>query len=204
MKIGVLAAQGAFAEHIDTLRKLDTEAQPVRLPEHLLSVDGLIIPGGETTTISRLLNAYDMMPVIRRLAGEGMPILGTCAGMILLARHVVGDETPVLELMDITVRRNAFGRQVDSFEADLEIPAFGEEPYPAVFIRAPYIESADGNVEILATLADGTIVAVRQDNLLATAFHPELTNDLRFHRYFLDMVRGSGRQAEEQVTCSRS
>lgn len=203
MKIGVLAAQGAFAEHIDTLRKLDTEAQPVRLPEHLLSVDGLIIPGGETTTISRLLNAYDMMPVIRRLAGEGMPILGTCAGMILLARHVVGDETPVLELMDITVRRNAFGRQVDSFEADLEIPAFGEEPYPAVFIRAPYIESADGNVEILATLADGTIVAVRQDNLLATAFHPELTNDLRFHRYFLDMVRGSGRQAEEQVTCSR-
>ena len=204
MKIGVLAAQGAFAEHIDTLRKLDTEAQPVRLPEHLLSVDGLIIPGGETTTISRLLNAYDMMPVIRRLAGEGMPILGTCAGMILLARHVVGDETPVLELMDITVRRNAFGRQVDSFEADLEIPAFGEEPYPAVFIRAPYIESADGNVEILATLADGTIVAVRQDNLLATAFHPELTNDLRFHRYFLDMVRSSGRQAEEQVTCSRS
>ena len=203
MKIGVLAAQGAFAEHIDTLRKLDTEAQPVRLPEHLLSVDGLIIPGGETTTISRLLNAYDMMPVIRRLAGEGMPILGTCAGMILLARHVVGDETPVLELMDITVRRNAFGRQVDSFEADLEIPALGEEPYPAVFIRAPYIESADGNVEILATLADGTIVAVRQDNLLATAFHPELTNDLRFHRYFLDMVRGSGRQAEEQVTCSR-
>jgi 5'-phosphate synthase pdxT subunit len=203
MKIGVLAAQGAFAEHIDTLRKLDTEAQPVRLPEHLLSVDGLVIPGGETTTISRLLNAYDMMPVIRQLAGQGMPILGTCAGMILLARHVVGDETPVLELMDITVRRNAFGRQVDSFEADLDIPALGKEPYPAVFIRAPYIESADGNVEVLATLADGTVVAVRQGNLLATAFHPELTNDLRFHRYFLDMVRGSGRQAEEQVTCSR-
>jgi 5'-phosphate synthase pdxT subunit len=203
MKIGVLAAQGAFAEHIDTLRKLDTEAQPVRLPEHLLSVDGLVIPGGETTTISRLLNVYDMMPVIRQLAGQGMPILGTCAGMILLARHVVGDETPVLELMDITVRRNAFGRQVDSFEADLDIPALGKEPYPAVFIRAPYIESADGNVEVLATLADGTVVAVRQGNLLATAFHPELTNDLRFHRYFLDMVRGSDRQAEEQVTCSR-
>jgi 5'-phosphate synthase pdxT subunit len=202
MKIGVLAAQGAFAEHIDTLRKLDTEAKPVRLPEHLLEVDGLIIPGGETTTISRLLNAYDMMPEIRRLANEGMPILGTCAGMILLAKNIIGDETPVLELMDISVRRNAFGRQVDSFEADLDIPALGQEPYPAVFIRAPYIEGADADVDILATLPDGTIVAVRQDNLLATAFHPELTDDLRFHHYFLDMVRGSGRRAEEQVTCS--
>jgi len=203
MKIGVLAAQGAFAEHIETLRKLDTEAQPVRLPEHLLEVDGLIIPGGETTTISRLLSAYDMMPVIRRLAAAGMPVLGTCAGMILLAKHVVADETLVLELMDITVRRNAFGRQVDSFEADLDIPVLGEIPYPAVFIRAPYIERVDDNVDVLATLRDGTIVAVRQDNLLATAFHPELTDDLRFHRYFLDIVRDGGRHMEEKVTCSK-
>jgi 5'-phosphate synthase pdxT subunit len=202
MKIGVLAAQGAFAEHIETLRKLDTEAQPVRLPEHLLQVDGLIIPGGESTTISKLLNAYDLMPVIKRLAAAGMPVLGTCAGMILLAQHIAGDYTPTLELMDITVRRNAFGRQVDSFEADLDIPALGNEPYPAVFIRAPYIEAAGHGVDVLATLADGTIVAVRQGSLLATAFHPELTDDLRFHRYFLDMVRDGERNPEEKVTCS--
>ncbi len=202
MKIGVLAAQGAFAEHIATLRKLDTEAQPVRLPEHLLHVDGLIIPGGESTTISKLLNAYRMMPVIKRLAAEGTPVLGTCAGMILLAKHVLEDDTPTLGLMDITVRRNAFGRQVDSFEANLDIPALGNEPYPAVFIRAPYIEAAGTGVDVLATLADGTIVAVRQGNLLATAFHPELTDDLRFHRYFLDMVRDGERTTEEKVTCS--
>jgi 5'-phosphate synthase pdxT subunit len=202
MKIGVLAAQGAFAEHIETLRKLDTEAQPVRLPEHLLQVDGLIIPGGESTTNSKLLNAYDLMPVIKRLAAAGMPVLGTCAGMILLAQHIAGDYTPTLELMDITVRRNAFGRQVDSFEADLDIPALGNEPYPAVFIRAPYIEAAGHGVDVLATLADGTIVAVRQGSLLATAFHPELTDDLRFHRYFLDMVRDGERNPEEKVTCS--
>ena len=202
MKIGVLAAQGAFAEHIETLRKLDIEAKPVRLPEHLLEVDGLIIPGGESTTISKLLIAYDLMPVITRLAAEGMPVLGTCAGMILLARHIVEDDTPALELMDITVRRNAFGRQVDSFETDLDIPVLGAEPYPAVFIRAPYIEAVEDGVDVLATLADGTIVAVRQGNLLATAFHPELTGDLRFHRYFLDIVEDAKRHAEEKVTCS--
>ena len=202
MKIGVLAVQGAFAEHITTLRKLDTEAQPVRLPEHLLEVDGLVIPGGESTTISKLLDIYKLTAVIRRLAGEGMPVWGTCAGMILLARHIVEDSTPTLGLMDITVRRNAFGRQVDSFESSLDVPALGPEPYPAVFIRAPYIEDVDGRVDVLATLADGTIVAVRQENLLATAFHPELTDDLRFHGYFLDIVRDGGRRAEEKVTCS--
>jgi 5'-phosphate synthase pdxT subunit len=202
MKIGVLAVQGAFAEHIETLRKLATEAEPVRLPEHLLRVDGLIIPGGESTTISKLLNAYDMMPAIRDLAARGMPVLGTCAGMILLARNIADDDTPSLGLMDITVRRNAFGRQVESFETDLDMPVLGAEPYPAVFIRAPYIESAGAGVAVLATLADGTIVAVRQGNRLATAFHPELTDDLRFHRYFLDIVRDGGRSAEEKVTCS--
>jgi 5'-phosphate synthase pdxT subunit len=202
MKIGVLAAQGAFAEHIDTLRKLDTDAQPVRLPEHLLEVDGLIIPGGESTTISKLLDAYNLTPVVKRLAAEGMPVMGTCAGMILLAKRVIEDDNPVLNLMDITVRRNAFGRQVDSFQIDLDIPVLGIRPFPAVFIRAPSIEAADDSVDILATLPDGTVVAVRQGSLLATAFHPELTNDLRLHRYFLDMVRNGGRCAEETVTCS--
>ena len=190
MKIGVLAAQGAFAEHIDTLKKLDTEAQPVRLPEELQGVDGLIIPGGETTAISRLLRAYDLVPAILNKAAGGMPVFGTCAGMILMARRISGNNTPALGLMDIKVRRNAFGRQVDSFETELEIHDIGEEPYPAVFIRAPFIEEYDEDVEVLARLPDGTVVAVRQGNLLATAFHPELTEDLRFHRYFLDMVAG--------------
>ncbi|MCJ7605198.1 MAG: pyridoxal 5'-phosphate synthase glutaminase subunit PdxT [Dehalococcoidales bacterium] len=190
MKIGVLAAQGAFAEHIDTLRKLDTEAQPVRLPKDLQGVDGLIIPGGETTTISRLVRAYDLVPAILNKVTGGMPVFGTCAGMILMARRISGNNTPTLGLMDIKVRRNAFGRQVDSFETDLDIPAIGEEPYPAVFIRAPFIEEYDKGVQVLAKLPDGTVVAVRQGNLLATAFHPELTEDLRFHRYFLDMVAG--------------
>ena len=188
MKIGVLAVQGAFAEHIDTLRKLDTEAQPVRLPEHLLEVDGLIIPGGESTTISKLLNAYDLMPLAKRLATEGLPVLGTCAGMILLAKHLVDDHTPALELMDITVRRNAFGRQVDSFETELAMPALGEKPFHAVFIRAPLIEKCRDGVDVLAKLDDGTVVAARQKNLLATSFHPELTDDLRLHRYFLEMA----------------
>jgi len=189
MRIGVLAAQGAFAEHIATLDKLQVAAIPVRLLQELKELDGLIIPGGESTSISHLMLAYNLMSEIRTLAESGFPIFGTCAGMILLARNISdADGITPLGVMDLTVRRNAFGRQVDSFETELKIPALGEKPFPGIFIRAPLIEQAGSEVEILATLADGNIVAVRQGNLLAAAFHPELTGDSRFHRYFLDIV----------------
>ena len=189
MRIGVLAAQGAFAEHIATLHKLQVEALPVRLLQELRGLDGLIVPGGESTSISHLMLAYNLMSEIRKLAKSGLPIFGTCAGMILLANRISdADKVEPIGVMNITVRRNAFGRQVDSFETDLKIPALGEKPFPGVFIRAPLIEQAGSEVEILASLADSTIVAARQGNLLATAFHPELTDDSRFHQYFLDIV----------------
>jgi 5'-phosphate synthase pdxT subunit len=190
MKIGVLASQGAFIEHIIALNKLDIEAVPVRLPGELKGVDGLIIPGGESTTISRLMDSYKLADKINALAKDGMPIFGTCAGMILMAREISDNTTQSLKLMDITVKRNAFGRQVESFEADLKIPVLGKEPFPAVFIRAPIIESYARNVEILARLDDDIPVAARQGKLLGVAFHPELTNDLRFHRFFLEIVSG--------------
>jgi 5'-phosphate synthase pdxT subunit len=190
MKIGVLASQGAFIEHITILKQLDTEAVPVRLPGELKGLDGLIIPGGESTAISRLMTAYDLMVEIGALARGGLPLFGTCAGMILMAKHISGNNTPSLGLMDISVRRNAFGRQVDSFETELAIPALGQAPFPAVFIRAPLIDKCDGGVEILARLKDGTIVAAREGKMLVVAFHPELTSDLRFHQYFLDIVNG--------------
>jgi len=190
MKIGVLAAQGAFAEHIAAINKLDTEAVPVRLPVELKGVQGLIIPGGESTTISRLISAYDLVKEIAGLAREGITLFGTCAGMILMARQISGNSAKSLGLMDITVKRNAFGRQLDSFETELQIPVLGKKPFPGVFIRAPKIENCADDVEVLARLADGTIVAARQKKLIATAFHPELTEDLRFHRYFLDVVSG--------------
>lgn len=190
MKIGVLAAQGAFAEHIKVLNQLDTEARPVRLPRELKGVDGLIIPGGESTTISRLIAAYELEDEIKALAREGKPVFGTCAGMILLSGDISGNTTRVLGLMDIRVKRNAFGRQRDSFETELAIPALGDKPYLAVFIRAPLIERCGDGVEVLAKLGEGAIVAARQGKILVTAFHPELTGDLRFHRYFLDMVSG--------------
>jgi 5'-phosphate synthase pdxT subunit len=190
MKIGVLAAQGDFAEHIVTLKKLDTEAVPVRLPGELRGVDGLIIPGGESTTISRLLAADDLMREIAGMVLDGLPVFGTCAGMILMAREISDNGARSLDLMDIKVRRNAFGRQLESFETALVIPVLGETPFPAVFIRAPLIEACRDGVEVLARLEDGTIVAARQGRLLAASFHPELTDDLRFHRYFLDIVSG--------------
>ncbi len=190
MKIGVLASQGAFIEHIIALNKLDIEAVPVRLPAELKGMDGLIIPGGESTTISRMMASYRLTGEITSLAEEGMPLFGTCAGMILMAKQISGNTTQSLGLMDITVKRNAFGRQVDSFETSLNIPVLGEKPFPAVFIRAPIIEQHAKGVEVLARLADKTIVAVRQGKLLATAFHPELTDDLRFHKYFLEIVAG--------------
>jgi len=190
MKIGVLASQGAFAEHIAKLRQLEAEAVPVRLPEELEGLDGLVIPGGESTSIGRLMRDYKLTSEIRDRAKNGLPVFGTCAGMILLAKKSSDAYLESLGLMDITVRRNAFGRQRESFEAELSIPLLGEKPFPGVFIRAPLIEQVNSQVEILARLADGTIVAVRQEKLLALAFHPELTDDLRFHQYFLDIVAG--------------
>ncbi len=194
MKIGVLASQGAFAEHIATLKKLDTEAVPVRLPGELRGVDGLIIPGGESTAISRLMSSYKLMDEIAAVARGSMPLFGTCAGMILMAKDISSNSTHSLGLMDIKVKRNAFGRQVDSFETELKIPVLGDKLYPAVFIRAPLIERCGNGVDVLARLADNTIVAARQGKLLVTAFHPELTDDLRFHRYFLDIVSGKAQQ----------
>lgn len=189
MKIGVLALQGAFAEHISALRRLQIDALPVRLPAHLSGLDGLIIPGGESTAISRLMKEYRLMDEIRNRYGNGLAIFGTCAGMILLAKELSDSDAEPLKLMDIKVRRNAYGRQVDSFETEISIPALGEKPFPAVFIRAPIIEQVNSNVEILAEL-DGTCVSARQGKLLACSFHPELTGDLRLHEYFLSIAAG--------------
>jgi len=188
MRIGVLAVQGAFAEHIAMLHKLKVEALPVRLPSELEGMDGLVIPGGESTSISLLIAAYKLDGEVRRLAKEGLPVFGTCAGMILLAREISDSDVEPLGLMDITVRRNAFGRQKDSFEEELAIPVLGEKPFLGIFIRAPLIEQVNGKTEVLTRLGDGTIVAARQGKLLAAAFHPELTDDLRFHQYFLDIA----------------
>jgi 5'-phosphate synthase pdxT subunit len=189
MKIGVLALQGAFIEHEKILTQIGVETTEVRLPEHLDDLDGLIIPGGESTTIGKVAREWGLLEPLRAFARSGRPLWGTCAGMIFIAKDVVDGkpDQPLLTLMDVTVRRNAFGRQVDSFEADLEIAVLGDAPFHAVFIRAPFIEQVKEGVQVLAKLDDGTIVAVRQGNLLATAFHPELTDDDRFHRYFLSL-----------------
>ena len=199
MKIGVLASQGAFAEHIAILRRLGVEAVPVRLPEDLKGINGLIIPGGESTTISKLMLAYKLSDEIRKLAKKGIPIWGTCAGMIMLADKLPGSTVEPLGLMKIGVRRNAFGRQKESFETELAIPVLGKKPFPAVFIRAPAIEESNGEVEVLARLDDGTIVAARQGKLLASAFHPELTDDPRFHQYFLNIV-AKNRQKTKSIS----
>lgn len=187
-KIGVLSLHGAFIEHITSLQKLGVEALAIRLPRDFENLDGLIIPGGESTVISQLMRSYGLMGMIRELARDGFPIFGTCAGMILLAKSSLDFDIETIGAMDIKVRRNAFGRQVDSFETSLVIPALGEAPFPAVFIRSPIIVETVPGVEILANLPDGTPVAARQGNLLAAAFHPELTLDLRFHAYFLHIV----------------
>jgi 5'-phosphate synthase pdxT subunit len=189
MRVGVLALQGTFAEHIESLRKLNVEAPPIRLPDELNTLDGLIIPGGESTTMVRLMESFGLTQRIKEMARDGLSIWGTCAGMILLARNVSDDRMETLGLMDTKTRRNAFGSQVDSFEADLEIPPIGEKPFHAVFIRAPIVEETGPGVKILSSLPDDNIVAVRQNQLLACAFHPEFTDDLRFHSYFLNMVK---------------
>lgn len=190
-KIGVLASQGAFAEHIFALNKLEIDTLEVRLPGQMEDINGLIIPGGESTTISLLMSSYDLFQKVIAKAKQGMPLFGTCAGMIMMARNVLGRHSDSLGLMDITVSRNAFGRQVHSFETDLDIPVLGKKPFHAVFIRAPLIKEAAKSVEVLGRLVDGTIIAAREEKLLVTAFHPELTDDLRFHRYFLDIVQGN-------------
>ncbi|MFH1927937.1 MAG: pyridoxal 5'-phosphate synthase glutaminase subunit PdxT [Chloroflexota bacterium] len=195
MRIGVLSLQGAFTEHIAMLRGLGVEGTEVRLPGQLKELDGLIIPGGESTAIGKLAVSYGLLEPLRQMGRKGWPIWGTCAGMIMLASDIGGDQ-PLLGLMDISVQRNAFGRQVDSFEMDLSVPALASiEPesqlvaFRAVFIRAPLIQRVGSGVEILARLDDDAIVAAREGNLLATAFHPELGSDVRFHKYFLAMVR---------------
>jgi len=193
-KIGVLAMQGAFVEHIFALRQLGAEAVPVRRVDELKGICGLVIPGGESTTICKLMREYSLIEEVCKLIAKGLPVLGTCAGMILLAKEILGPNEHSLKVMNIKVRRNAFGRQVDSFEADLDIPALGHPPFRAVFIRAPWIETAGEGVEILASLPDGTPVAAREGNLVATAFHPELTPDLRLHEYFLSVVDSHSKQ----------
>ena len=196
--IGVLALQGDFAEHIRILRRLGVAGREVRAPEDLEGLDGLIIPGGESTTIGKLLVRFGLDEAIDRLAtaSRPLPIWGTCAGMIVLARDIgdsgskVGPQ-PLLGLMDLGVQRNAFGTQLDSFEADLDAPGVSpDRPVPAVFIRAPVIERVGDGVDVLARLPDGRAVAARQGSLMATAFHPELTDDLSFHRYFIESVVG--------------
>lgn len=190
-RIGVLALQGAFIEHIAMLRQLGADSFPVRLPSELDNLDGLVIPGGESTTMTELLDAYDLRDKLKGLAKQGLPVLGTCAGMIILAKEASSLKHPPLAIMDIAVERNAFGRQLDSFEADLDIPVLGKEPFHAVFIRAPLIERVGEGVEELARLPQGGVVAVRQGKLLGTAFHPELTADARFHQYFLRIAEDS-------------
>ncbi|QPC84331.1 pyridoxal 5'-phosphate synthase glutaminase subunit PdxT [Phototrophicus methaneseepsis] len=187
MKIGVLALQGAFIEHQKSLIALGAETRQVRLPSDLEGLDGLIIPGGESTTIGKLATAYGLIEPLRQFATD-KPTWGTCAGLIFLAKNIGIDSQPILGLMDITVNRNAFGRQIDSFEVDLPIKGLGEDPFHAVFIRAPSVTAVQGDVDVLSRLPDETIVAVREGHLLGTAFHPELTSDLRLHRYFYDMV----------------
>lgn len=195
MRIGVLALQGDFAEHLEVLQRLGVQSRAVRLPEHLDGLDGLIIPGGESTTIGKLATAYNLMqPLIE--FGRQKAIWGTCAGAIFLSKDAHRPQ-PLLGLMDITVARNAFGRQVASFETDLEVPALkavdpSDAPYHAVFIRAPLIEAVHPPAQALASLPTGAIVAAQQGRLLATSFHPELTQDDRFHRYFLSLADRGG------------
>ena len=193
IRIGVLALQGAFVEHVEVLSRLEIEAVEVRLPENLKGLSGLIIPGGESTTILKLMGIYGLFQPLKARIQSGLPVLGTCAGMICLAKAVSNSRESALEplaVMDIEVARNAFGRQVDSFEVDLSMPVLGEKPYHAIFIRAPLIASVKPGVEVLAGLPGGAIVAARQGNMLVSSFHPELTDDPRFHQYFLRMAEG--------------
>jgi len=195
-RVGVLALQGDVREHVRVLTDLGAEVTRVRRPEELATVDGLVLPGGESSVIDKLSRAFGMREPVREAIAAGMPVYGTCAGLILLADRITdgieGQQT--FGGLDVTVRRNAFGSQVDSFEVDLDVPAIGRPPVHAVFIRAPLVEEAGTGVERLATLIDGRVVAVRQGSLLGTSFHPEVTGEHRFHALFLDMVRDRDRR----------
>ncbi len=193
MEVGVLAIQGDFAEHIATLERLGVEAREIRLPHQLETIEGLIIPGGESTTLSRLMTLYDLRDPIAAMAAQGKALWGTCAGMIMMAQEITEEDPVPLGIMDIGVHRNAYGRQVDSFELDLPITGFAgpdssQVPFHCVFIRAPMINRLGDGVNVLASLPDGEPVAVQQGKVMATSFHPELTNDTRFHAHFLDLV----------------
>lgn len=186
--IGVLALQGSFREHLKMLGKLsDIKPIPVRTLSELNEADGLIIPGGESTTIGKLLRDFELLEPLREKINNGLPVWGTCAGMILLANSIVGGEPVHLGVMDITVRRNAYGCQLDSFSTKIIVSEVSKEPIKAVFIRAPWIEQAGKSVNVMASL-DGKIVAARQNSIIATSFHPELTDDLSFHRYFVSLI----------------
>jgi pyridoxal 5'-phosphate synthase pdxT subunit len=198
MRIGVLALQGAFVEHMAMLRRLGVEAVPVRLPEGLEGLDGVVIPGGESTTIGKLMVTYGLLEPLRRTIEAGTPVYGTCAGMILLARDIGTAAQPILGAMDIVVKRNAFGRQLDSFEQEIAVPELGAEPFHAIFIRAPAIERVGPRARALARLDDGTIVAAQQGHMLATAFHPELSHDTRLHEHFVALcAERAGRRSED-------
>ena len=201
MKIGVLALQGAFREHLDTLHAIGVDGVRVREPADLADIAGLILPGGESTTMRQLIERWGLREPILDLAERGAPIFGTCAGMIVLATEIAGGEAPILPLLDVTVERNAFGRQLDSFEAEIAVPVLGDTPVHGVFIRAPIIDRTGPGVDILARLDDGRIVAVRERNIIATAFHPELAGETRLHRLVATMAaehddpgEGSGRR----------
>jgi 5'-phosphate synthase pdxT subunit len=211
MRIGVLAVQGAFIEHVRILRAIGVDAVEVRLPADLIGLSGLILPGGESTAMRRLIDRWGLRQPILALAERGAPLFGTCAGMILVAREIAGGEAPVFPLLDVTVARNAFGRQLDSFEADLAVPVLGDGPVHGVFIRAPIVERVGPGVDVLARLDDGRVVAVRERNVIATAFHPELAGETRFHRLVATMAaehddpgEGSGRRPHPTRRASRT
>ncbi|WP_344790114.1 pyridoxal 5'-phosphate synthase glutaminase subunit PdxT [Gryllotalpicola daejeonensis] len=192
-RVGVLALQGDFREHLAVLRELGAEAVPVRRPDELVSVSGLVIPGGESTVMDKLSRAFGLREPLLDAIAAGLPVYGTCAGLIMLADRVL-DATPgqqTLGGLDVTVRRNAFGSQLDSFETDLKMPVLGDPPVHAVFIRAPVVEALGEKAAALGSLDDGRVVAVEQGNLLGTSFHPEVTGDLRFHDHFLSKVRAA-------------
>jgi 5'-phosphate synthase pdxT subunit len=188
MRIGVLALHGAFREHLQTLDSIGVEGVPVRLPADLEEVGGLILPGGESTTMRRLIDRWQLRRPLLDLAASGAPLFGTCAGMIVLARELADGEDPILPLLDVSIERNAFGRQLDSFETDLPVPVLGDQPVHGIFIRAPIVTRTGPDVDVLARLDDGRVVAVRERNIIATAFHPELAGETRFHRLVATMA----------------
>ncbi|WP_431277388.1 pyridoxal 5'-phosphate synthase glutaminase subunit PdxT [Leifsonia poae] len=194
-QVGVLALQGDFREHIAVLRGLGADAVPVRRPEELAQVDGLVIPGGESSVMDKLSRTFGLAQPLKDAIAGGLPVYGTCAGLIMLADRILDGIAGQQSLggLDVAVRRNAFGSQLDSFETDLDIPVLGDVPVHAVFIRAPIVESVGANATALATVADGRVVAVEQGNLIGTSFHPEITGETRFHQYFLDKVRAASR-----------